>query len=267
MIRRLLAHTLLAAAVLTMTATGRAQSDVPATYDVSTVKPAPPDKKGMGLSFGHAQLKADNITLAWILQSAFHARKDQISGAPDWAKEQHYDITAKLLNTDPAILEKLSMDQRRALLLALLVERFGLKYHVETKDMAVYDLLPSKKGLKLIAAANSGDKTKQVYGTCSGCTMWDTNAVTAHDITVGTFAEMLANPLERTVNDRSGYMGNIDVKIKWAPELDTKPASDEDAALPPLPQVLEEQLGLHLQPSRGPVKIYVVDHLDKPSDN
>lgn len=246
---------------------GHAQATAPATYDVSTVKPSAPGKTAMRLNFGHAELTADNITLAWILQSAFHARKDQISGTPDWAKEQHYDISAKLLDADPATVEKFSMEQRRALLLALLVERFGLKYHVETKDMATYDLLPSKKGLKLTAAAYPGDKTKHVYDMCSGCSMYDTDAVTGHDIALPVFAELLANSLERTVNDRTGYSGTIDFKLKWAPDLGTKPTSDEDAAPPPLPQALEEQMGLHLQPSRGPVKVYVVDHLDKPNDN
>lgn len=101
----------------------------------------------------------------------------------------------------------------------------------------------------------------------SGSTMWNRDAVTAHDITLASFAEQLANALERSVNDRTGYDGKIDIKLKWQPDLGDKPASDEDAALPPLPQALEEQMGLHLQPSRGPVKVYVVDHLDKPSDN
>ncbi len=244
-----------------------AQNATPLTYDVSTVKPAAPNNGSMMLNYGNAELKAENITLAWILQSAFHARKDQISATPDWAREQHFDISAKLVATDAATTDKLSQEQQRALLLALLVERFGLKYHVETKDMATYDLLPSKKGLKLTPAAYPGDKTKQVNSTCSGCSMWDTAAVSGHDKSVPVFADMLANTLERTVNDRTGYTGTIDFKLKWAPDLGTKSASDEDASLPPLSQALEEQLGLHLQPSRGPVKVYVVDHLDKPSDN
>lgn len=249
------------------TAHGNAQTAAPGTYDVSTVRPAPPGQNFMRLNWNGSQLKADNVMIEWMLMSAFHARKDQISGEPDWAGSQRYDITAKLVEADTAAVDKLSQDQHRALLLALLVERFGLKYHVETKEMATYDLQPSKKGLKLTPAADSGDKSKKVYDMCSGCTMWGNNGVTGHDISVTTLAEFLATQLERTVNDHTSYEGKIDVKIKWAPDLGTKPASDDDASLPPLPQALEEGLGLHLQPSHGPVKIYVIDHLDKPSDN
>lgn len=264
---RFVALTVLAAAGITTSATAYAQNALSATYDVSTIKPSVKVGDGMMLDWRNAQLKADNVTLMWMLTAAFDIRRDQLSGQPDWAKEQRYDINAKLLDADPATVDKMSEDQHRALLLALLVERFGLKYHAETKEMATYDLLPSKKGLKLTPAADSGDKTKRVYDMCSGCFRWGNNVVTGHDMPMPTFSRLLASQLERTVNDRTGYEGKIDVNLRWAPELGTKPASDEDASLPPLPQALEEQLGLHLAPSRGPVKVYVVDHLDKPSDN
>ena len=252
---------------LTPACSAHAQSSAPTTYDVSTIKPSAPEKSGFMLNWGRAELKADNVTPAWLITNAFHARKDQVSGAPDWAQDQHFDITAKLVDTDQATVEKMTDDQHRALVLALLVERFGLKYHVETKELPTYDLVPSKKGLKLTAAADSGDKTKQVYGMCSGCASFGNNAVSAHDLTVAAFAELLASQLGRTVNDRTGFAGKIDIKLKWIPDLGTKPLSDEDAALPPLPQALEDQMGLRLVPTRGPVKLYVVDHLDKPTAN
>jgi uncharacterized protein (TIGR03435 family) len=243
--------------------TSHAQS----TYDVSTVKPAKPGETGMMLNWAHTTMSAKNVTLGWILTSAFHARKDQIADVPGWAGDQHFDITAKLTEMDEDTASKLTEDQHRALLLALLTERFGLKYHLETKQMAVYDLAPAKGGLKLTPAADSGDKTKQVHGMCSGCSSWGKNQVTGHDIDVTAFAEMLAVQLQRTVNDRTGFTGKIDVKLRWAQDVGAEPASDEDAGLPPLPEALEKQMGLHLIPAKALVTIYVIDHLDKPSDN
>lgn len=267
MVRSLLTFLLFAACGVTLAQPAQMQSAAPLTYDVSTVKPSVKGGNGMSLNWGHGQLKADNVTLTWILTAAFDIRPDQLTGQPDWATEQRYDIHAKLLDTDPAADDNLTEEQHQHLLLTLLVERFGLKYHVETKEMATYNLLPATKGLKLTAAADSGDKTKQVYGMCSNCFSWGDNNVKGHDMPVDTLARLLAAQLERTVNNRTGYDGKIDINLKWAPDLGAKPASDEDASLPPLPKALEEQLGLHLQPSRGPVKIYVVDHMDKPSDN
>lgn len=266
MLRRLGLHTLFAATVYLGPAL-HAQSKPPTMYDVSTVKPSTKTDNGWSVNWNHGQLKADNITLTWVLTAAFDIREDQLTGLASWAKEQHYDINAKLLDADPAIVEKMSPEQDQVLLLALLVERFGLKYHVETKEMATYDLLPAKAGLKLTPAAYSGDKSKQVYDTCSGCFSWGDTYMTAHDVPFTSLTKVLANQLKRTVNNRIGYSGKIDVKLKWAPELGTGTMSDEDAGLPPLPRALEDQLGLHLQPSHGPVKLYVIDHLNKPSDN
>ena len=264
---RSLRVTALAAGIFATGIFAHAQNTAPVTYDVSTVKPSAPGDSNMMLNWGHAELKARNITLTWIMTTAFHARKDQINGEPAWAEEQHFDINAKLIDTDADTVEKMSNDQHRALLLALLVERFGLKYHVQIKDQPVYDLEPSKRGLKLTPAADSGDKTKQVYGLCSGCASWGNHAVTGHDLELAAFAELLAGQVGRSINDRTGFTGKIDVKLKWAPDLDAKPASEEEAALPPLAQALEEQLGIHLATGRGPVKMYVIDHLDKPSEN
>lgn len=255
------------AALLFVSAQAPAQGAVPATYDVSTVKPAAPNNGSMSLNWDDAQLKAENITLDWMLTNVLHARRDQISGIPSWATEKHYDIQAKLTDTDKATLAKLTPDQHRALLLALMVERFGLKYHEDSKVLPTYDLVPWKNGLKLQPAADPGDKTKEANGVCDGCTMWGEHEVKAHDITVSDFAEMLAGQLERGIHDGTGYTAKIDVKLKWAPDLGSKPASDDDASLPPLPQALEQGMGLHLVSTRAPVKLYIIDHLDEPSGN
>ncbi len=241
----------------------QAQSPASTTYDISTVKPAASGNGGMMLDWDHPQLKAQNVTLEWMLTNAFHARTDQISGSPSWAKDKHFDITAKLTDIDQATLNKMTPDQHRALLLALLVERFGLKYHVGTKELPIYNLVPGKGGLKLTPAAQG----KQVEGMCGGCSSWGNNEIKGHDMTLPIFAEYLASQLGREVHDDTGYIAKIDVNLKWAPDVGSQPASDEDAALPPLPQALEKQMGLHLASARGPVRLYVIDQLAEPSAN
>jgi uncharacterized protein (TIGR03435 family) len=255
------------AGMLVMAATAHAQINMPATYDVSTVKPAAPGNRDMRVNWADAELKADNVTLEWMMGNVFHARTDQISGVPSWAKNKHFDIRAKLTDTSQATLEKMTTDQHRALMLTLLVERFGLKYHVETKELPTYDLVPAKNGLRLTPATNPGDKTKQVNGMCDGCSYRDNNGVQGHDISVPVFAELLAGQLGRNVHDGTGYTARIDVNLKWAPDLDSTLASDEDGSLLPLPQALEKQMGLHLVSTRSPVTLYVIDHLDEPSPN
>ena len=145
--------------------------------------------------------------MEWLITNAFHARSDQISHEPGWAKEKHFDITAKLLEFDEASFKQMTPDQHRALLLALLVERFGLKYHVETKELPIYSLVPDKNGLKLLPAATSTEKSKQVDGLCDGCSSWGNNEVKAHGIDMAAFTEMLADQLERDVRNDTGYTG------------------------------------------------------------
>lgn len=56
------------------------------------------------LNWGNSELKAENVTLEWMMTNAFHARMDQISGEPTWVKDKHFDITAKLTESDNATL-------------------------------------------------------------------------------------------------------------------------------------------------------------------
>ncbi len=219
------------------------------------------------LAWDHPQLKADNVTLEWLMTNAFHARSDQISHEPNWAKDKRFDITAKLTDIDEASLKKMTPEQHRALLLALLAERFGLKYHVETKEMPIYDLVSSKNGLKLAPAATSAGKSKQTDDSCDGCWSWGNNSIKGRNVDVQAFMEMLADQLGRDVHNGTGYTGKLDVNLKWAPDVGSTALSDEDAGLPPLPKALESQMGLRLVSGRGAVKLYVIDHLNEPSAN
>ena len=70
--------------------------------------------------------------------------------------------------------------------------------------------------------------------------------------------------LERTLVDRTGLSGRFDFTLAFAPEPTVAPSSDA----PPAPvEALRDQLGLELEPARGPVKILVIDKVERPSEN
>ena len=77
------------------------------------------------------------------------SKSDRIVGAPDWVRSKRYDIEAKVAPDDAPKLDKLKMEQRRTMLLPLLEERFGLKYHHETRELPTYALVVAKSGPKL----------------------------------------------------------------------------------------------------------------------
>ena len=73
----------------------------------------------------------------------------------------------------------------------------------------------------------------------------------------------LSDLLSRNVVDTTGLTGNYDIDLKWTPD-DQQGTPD---AGPTLFTALEEQLGLKLVPAKGPVDTFIVDHVERPTEN
>jgi uncharacterized protein (TIGR03435 family) len=71
------------------------------------------------------------------------------------------------------------------------------------------------------------------------------------------------------VVDKTGMTGKYDVTLTWTPDRASGPnsAPPTDASGPSIFTAVQEQLGLKLQPARGPVKSLVIDHIERPSEN
>ena len=89
------------------------------------------------------------------------------------------------------------------------------------------------------------------------------------DIPIDSFVRNLAYIVSRTVIDKTGLTGKYDMKLKWTPEDQAMSAdanSSSDAS-PSIFTVIEEQLGLKLVSSKGPVDTLVIDHVEMPTEN
>ena len=87
-------------------------------------------------------------------------------------------------------------------------------------------------------------------------------------MTPSNLAGNLAPFLDRTVVDRTGIAGLIDYDLSWTPDLPPNPNAGERSptnAGPSLFTALQEQLGLKLESSRGPVDVLVIDHVERPA--
>jgi uncharacterized protein (TIGR03435 family) len=74
--------------------------------------------------------------------------------------------------------------------------------------------------------------------------------------------------LSKHVSDKTNLAGRYDVELRWTPEyveMRSNASSEQDA--PSIFTAIQEQLGLKLQPARVPVRVFVIDHVEKPSDN
>jgi len=127
----------------------------PPEFDVVSVKTHKDEGMMMRIGFRPTAdgFEADGVPLQLLLRQAFDLSEDRILSEPDWTKSARFDISAKVAPEDAPKLKALSMQQRFAMLLPVLQDRFGLKFHHETKDLQVYTLVVAKGGPKLKEAA------------------------------------------------------------------------------------------------------------------
>lgn len=161
-------------------------------------------------------------------------------------------------------------------MLRSLEDRFQLKTHWETRETAVYDLIVSKAGR--LKEAQPGDcpsfldtpssrpgeppddapcgSLMNVPGRTKGYKLTSTN------LTVG-----LSFFLGRLVRDKTGLTGKYDIELEWTPDGPLLQSPPSEAGPPSIFTALQQQLGLKLESAKGPVKILVIDHIERPSDN
>jgi uncharacterized protein (TIGR03435 family) len=149
----------------------------------------------------------------------------------------------------------------------LLMERFGLKVHVETREAQVYVLRPAKSGLKLPDARPepclAGRKAPETDPQ-AGCGSMDVTpeSITNQKISMEWFANVLAGILGRPVRNETGFERSFAVHLEFAPV-----APDTDSTSPAISEALEKQLGLRLESRRGTEEVLVIDHVERPSEN
>ena len=224
-------------------------------YDVSTVRPNNSGSTDIHINVDGAVFEMGNTTIRRLLQLAYDIRPDLISGLPPWAESERFDIKAKVVDADPETLKSLTNDQVRVMARRLIMDRFHLETHTDTKTMAVYDLVVAKSGVKFKPSLQAGeDDLMHMHGM----------QVTASNLHMKALANYLSRQTDRVVIDKTGLPARYDLTLKWSPDLAQTEHSDD---APPLFTALQDQLGLKLQPSRGPVPTLVIDHIERPKEN
>jgi uncharacterized protein (TIGR03435 family) len=253
-----------------------AAAQLPA-WDVSTIKPSDPNARESRFMFTPDGISVTHIPLFFIVREAFGLEDDRIFGGPAWEKTSFFDIEAKVAPEDAAKLKSLSFPQRFQMVIALLQDRCGLKFHHETRDLPVYDLVVAKGGSKLTPSKpDVPDADGNKHG--NHMLMNGRGHIESTGADFQGFARMLSVQLHRTVIDKTGITGSFDYKLDWTPD-DTPPAmakagdaspgenASTDNSGPSLFTALEEQLGLKLESSKGPVDVVVIDQLEQPTAN
>jgi uncharacterized protein (TIGR03435 family) len=229
-------------------------------YDVVSVKPSEPDCAGMSIDAPAGHFRARCITVWGLLYNAYTVQSmhDYPPGLPDWAQTAVFDVEATAGDDTVAAMQELSarehMDVGKQMLQALLADRFKLRVHYESRIQPIEQLVITKSGAKL----KPWPEGQQSHGTS-----WGSGQIKIQGGGMDKLAFILSDALGRKVVDTTGLTGPFDIELKWTPD-DRQGAPD---AGPTLVTALEEQLGLKLEPAKGPVDTLVVDHVEKPSEN
>jgi uncharacterized protein (TIGR03435 family) len=203
---------------------------------------------------------ASNIDLKSLIANAYGVRPEQISGGPSWIDSNHYDIEAKVVAADGATPQPITKEERNLMLRSLLADRFKLVVHTETKEQPIYELVVAKSGPKL-QPAKPGQPTRMTMGS-SGKFSMETAQISA-------LIYQLSSQLGRPVIDKTGLTGNYEIKLEWARDLGSasSDAAPSDASGPSIFTAVQEQLGLKLVSTKGPVDTLVIDHAEPPTAN
>lgn len=230
----------------------RAQpSDPLPSFEVASIKPSNPSAEGVSI-FGdpNGRLNVQNATLKDLIRFSYKLRDFQISGGPKWLEVDRYDIAAK-----PE--DRAQPEQVLLMMQQLLAERFQLKFHRESKEAPVYELVVAKSGPKLRTPDPDGKRGLQ--GRRGRIDAWGTP--------MPVFAQYLSRRLGRTVVDKTTLTADYDFTLEYQPDDTPDSTAEKGPTGASIFTAIQEQLGLRLQPAKGTVEIFVIDRAEKPSAN
>jgi len=224
-----------------------------AAFEVASIKPHPePINFSADPSIHGSMVTGTAITLIDLIEDAYAVRRDQIAGASGWIESSHWDIAAKGPGDSP-----ITREQLRQMLQSLLADRFQLKIHRETKEMPVFALVVGKNGPRFKPNVEDAKPGYSVRGSAKGMHL------EASKGTMDRLAWQLSTQAGRPVLDQTGLTGQYTFTLDWTQNTTAAPESD----VPSIFTAVQEQIGLKLESTRGPIEMLIIDHAEKPSAN
>jgi uncharacterized protein (TIGR03435 family) len=239
-------------------------------YDVVSIRLNVSGSDKVSISPTEDSIAATNVSLSMLLAHAYRLREEQIFGLRGWALTARFDLVAKMSDTDEATLKSLTWPQRWGYLTKVLEERFHMATHADTKILPIYELMLTRGGTKLKQSPPAGldaDASASDISQTRGNMIVTTRFLKGVAVPMSTLATALSGLVGREVIDKTGSAGLYDISLQWVPlDAPPPPAGDPDISSA-LFTALQEELGLKLVASKGPVQTLVVDHIEMPTAN
>lgn len=279
-----------------------AAATLPAFEEASIRPNVTEGRGGRGGQFQPTRWVSQNVTLKTILKNTF-ARQGAggpntslplldslVIGGPDWLDTDKFDIVA----TTPVSTQPTPPPQARQMALRLLLDRFKLKAHWETRELPVFVLVKARADGRLgpgltptsdaeCEKARAAGPPPMPAGTAPGqppgplpsmpppncgAIQFGPGQLTARGAAMELFVQTITSVpvvtgIDRPVIDRTGLQGNYGFALKFAPVG----APNADAERPEMVTALREQLGLRLESTRAPLEVLVIDSVERPTPN
>jgi uncharacterized protein (TIGR03435 family) len=232
------------------------------SFEVATIKPTEPDwKGGRYMTMKGAQFAAKNYEPRVLLGAAYNLPPSAISGGPAWLDSEYFDILAKTPGD-----RKPTPDQQMSMLRQLFEERFQLTFHREPKEFSLYAITIAKGGSKLREPTPGPDGPQPLIFTLAP----DFARLPARNATIAELASVMQRTLfNKPVVDKTGLTGRYDFDLEWLPDETQFGGfrATAESTKPDLFAAIQQQLGLRLEATRGPIEAMVIDKIERPSAN
>ena len=257
----------------------------PAEFEVASIKLDPTSRppvnvidkafmRASAIAVRNGRYSPRATTLGTLIQAAYGVRDFQVLGAPSWVNSERYDLDAR----SPGAT---SFEQIRPMLQTLLADRFRLAFRGETRHLSLYELVPVNSGPKIVPMKEGScvpiEKAKpfEPLNICGGLRRQIASPAPARrDVieAVGwpmtTLIELLSEETGRTVVDKTAFTEVFNFRLEFTSIVDAELANvDTSASSLSIFTALEEQLGMRLRSTTGPVDVLVVDRVERPSPN
>jgi uncharacterized protein (TIGR03435 family) len=187
----------------------------------------------------------------------------QVTGGPAWVSTVRFQVDARTeRTTTPA--------QMQEMVRHMLAERFALKVHTDVRDRPIYRLVIARSDGKLGPLIYRIDDTECGGSSPQPCDLaaWSGGLMSSgmglQQLAVTLFNRSQSTGIDRLVIDQTGLAGMFGFTLMFSSSFDTVPHVSND---PSIFTALREQLGLKLEPARGPVELIVIDSVEQPTAN
>lgn len=235
-------------------------------FEVISVKPSAMDSRTAGIGFftyPGGRVVGNMCKLDYLIQLAFNLQPFQIEGGPGWIHTDRFDLEAKppagskASEARPNSPKLPPNAEQRAMLQALLEDRFQLRFHRDIREGSVYLLQRNGKPLGLRPAADPS--AYPWVGSVAGAAI-ARDGMKATNASMQVLVERLSGWLDRPVLDRTNLDGSYDFQYAYPPGEQA-----QDVATGVIDSLRE--IGLKLEAGKAPVEKLVIDGAQRPAAN